>query len=483
MQHLKNRRIATLCRRVFAPTYQPVRFGQELAAENQIHCLLQKAGETTEVVYFDPLMSFQIDDHVLKIISGQNDEHLSIAKPLDDLKSMLESYSTESSSGECSNELGYIGYIGYDCIRYLEAIALPEVKSSEPEAFVFVYGSAIAYDHLTQSAQITVGLFRISFESQSETYKRLQTKLDLLCDKILKTTSNALFASGNPEEIEPKALSSVFQKNFDAIQTHINEGDVFQCVVSERFDQPQARSVFETYETLKSQNPSPYNFYLFTPKFSLVGASPEPFVKVTEGVVSTFPIAGTRPRGNNPVLDEELSMDLLNDPKETAEHTMLVDLARNDLGKVSCPGTVNVNTLMCIQRFSQVMHLVSHVSGVLRPDTTPLQAFFSCFPAGTLTGAPKIRAMQIISEVESIRRGAYGGSFIHSVFNGDFDSFILIRFAVVTEQGAHVQAGAGIVADSTAHNEFLEIHLKSLSMRKALQPAQNSKEKSYDLTH
>jgi anthranilate synthase component 1 len=266
----------------------------------------------------------------------------------------------------------------------------------------------------------------------------------------------------------PAAFEAIVEK----AREYILAGDIFQVVLSQRFSREYGGDPFDVYRALRSVNPSPYMFYLNYGDFQLAGSSPEILVTVQNGEVILRPIAGTRPRGANEEEDEALERDLLADPKERAEHIMLVDLGRNDCGRVSAAGSVRVNHLMVIERYSHVMHIVSDVHGRLKQGCDGFDALQAALPAGTLSGAPKIRAMEIIDELENLRRGAYGGACGYFGFNGNVDLCITIRTVLLKDGQAHVQAGAGIVADSKPANEFRETENKAMGMFKAIEMAE-----------
>jgi anthranilate synthase component 1 len=253
---------------------------------------------------------------------------------------------------------------------------------------------------------------------------------------------------------------------------YIAAGDIFQVVPSQRFSRPTSADSLAIYRAVRTVNPSPYMFHIRTGEGDLVGASPEMLVRVQEGMVETHPIAGTRWRGKDTAEDNALAEELLADEKERAEHLMLVDLGRNDVGRVSLPGSVSVPTFMTIERYSHVMHIVSSVTGRLRPELSALDALRACFPAGTVSGAPKIRAMEIIAELEDVQRGIYAGCVGHVGFNGDLDTCIALRTMVVKDGVAHVQAGGGVVADSEPDYEYRESCNKAAALLRAIELAE-----------
>jgi anthranilate synthase component 1 len=258
------------------------------------------------------------------------------------------------------------------------------------------------------------------------------------------------------EELRYNTSREQYQRKVERCKEYILDGDIFQVVLSQRADREVSLKPFDLYRMLRIINPSPYLYFLKADKLQIIGSSPEMLVRVEGRVVETRPIAGTRPRGTTPEEDDRLGLELLADEKERAEHLMLVDLGRNDIGRISDFGTVEVNQFMVIEKYSHVMHIVSNVRGRLRKDVTAIDALYSCFPAGTLTGAPKIRAMEIIAELETTKRGIYGGAIGYVDFSGNLDSCIAIRTIVIKDETAHFQAGAGIVADSVPEREYQE---------------------------
>jgi anthranilate synthase component 1 len=287
----------------------------------------------------------------------------------------------------------------------------------------------------------------------------------------LKSRAKAGNATGN---LTSNFTREIFEKSVGRIKEYITSGEAIQVVLSQRLSQKTTAEPFEIYRALRSINPSPYMFYLDLKDFQIIGASPEILVKVQDGVVTTRPLAGTRPRGRTPEEDTLLEQELKTDEKERAEHIMLVDLGRNDIGRVSEPGTVDVSALMEVERYSHVMHLVTHVTGKLRSDKTAFDALRACFPAGTVSGAPKIRAMQIIAELEPEKRGPYAGAVGYFSYNGNMDMAIAIRTLVFKQGTAYLQAGGGIVYDSIPSREYDESMNKARVLIKAVAQAEES---------
>ena len=372
---------------------------------------------------------------------------------------------------------GAVGFIGYDCIKYLEAIPSKANDLPIDDAHLMLFKNIVAFDRVKDRLIIICNI--LSDEEPLEAgFERASREASQLLKKI--TEQGPLQLAGETKSVPTsrKSPTGIYGKaayvdGVRKIKKHIRKGDIFQGVISDRFSLPISSSPFEIYRNLRRLCPSPYMFYLSMEDFVLLGASPEMLVRVNNGLVETCPIAGTRPRGETDAKDKKLERELLASVKEKAEHLMLVDLGRNDLGKVSRPGTVKVQSFMEVHRYSNVMHLVSLVQGKIKQKLSAWDAFFSCFPAGTLSGAPKIRAMEIISELEPTARGPYGGAVVYSDFSGSFDSCITIRSAVIHKNTAHVQAGAGIVADSRPDKEYEELLHKSLSIRNAIAQAES----------
>jgi anthranilate synthase component 1 len=280
----------------------------------------------------------------------------------------------------------------------------------------------------------------------------------------------------SPDAVTSSVSSNFAQKDFETMveraKEDIFDGEILQVVLSQRLSRQTCAQPFDIYRAVRTINPSPYMYYLQMDDLHIIGASPEMLVRVEDGIVATHPIAGTRPRGATPEEDRRMEEELRSDEKECAEHIMLVDLGRNDIGRVSEPGTVEVTQLMDVERYSHVMHLVSHVEGKLRDDFTAADALRACFPAGTVSGAPKIRAMEIIAELEKDKRGPYAGAVGYFGFSGNMDTAITIRTIVMTDGVAHVQAGGGIVADSVPAREHEETMNKAGALLKAIQQAE-----------
>jgi anthranilate synthase component 1 len=380
---------------------------------------------------------------------------------------------------------GAIGYLGYDLIRCYESVGPRKDPPYDlPLAHVAFCDTLVVFDHVTHTIKVVAHL-ALDADVDAEyaaAAQRIEAVITRLRARSEDAPVEAMLADLPPrgERAVPDETSmdgDQYQAMVRTAKEHIAAGDIFQVVLAQRFSIRTGASALAIYRALRFVNPSPYMYLLDFGDYQLIGSSPELLVLVDRERISTNPIAGTRPRGATPDDDEELAQELLANEKERAEHVMLVDLGRNDLGRVSEAGTVRVDNLMSIERYSHVMHIVSNVSGHLRPELRPVDALRACFPAGTVSGAPKIRAMQIISELEPEGRGAYAGAIGYFGYSGGLETAITIRTAILKDGVAHVQAGAGIVADSDPPAEHQECQTKaqgllmSVRLAEALMPA------------
>lgn len=374
---------------------------------------------------------------------------------------------------------GLVGFFSYDFVRLLEKIPPGAVDDLQiPQAVLAEYSTVLAFDHL-RNRLILMAAVDLSGDpgAQRDDYRRARSRLLDLVDRLAGPLD--LEAALSPAEEDEIAVTGepseeCFKRWVVEAQESITAGEIFQVVLSRRFSRPWRGSPIPVYRRLRSHNPSPYHFLLACDGDYVVGASPEMMVRVQGNAVQVRPIAGTRPRGKHAEEDEALARELLADEKERAEHVMLVDLARNDLGRVCRPGTVKVQGFAGVERYSHVMHMVSRVSGELAAGRDALDAFAACFPAGTLSGAPKVRAMEIIADKEPFHRGTYGGAIAYWDRRGHLDSCIAIRSVLFTGGKAYVQAGAGIVADSDPAAELLEVSCKAAAGLDALARAAKS---------
>jgi anthranilate synthase component 1 len=375
---------------------------------------------------------------------------------------------------------GVVGYAAYDAVRYVERLPNPPPDDLRlPDLSFAFYDRLIVFDNVTKSLDVVV-LARVdndSPEGVEEAYRTACERIDATIADLSRPDCWPPAADIGPRSLTADFLESSTSSTFpreqflaavDKAIEYIRAGDVFQVVLSRRLEVPFDLPALELYRTLRVVNPSPFMFYLRTPEGTLVGSSPEIMVRVVDDMITVRPLAGTRPRGATPEEDALLAEGLLADPKERAEHVMLIDLGRNDVGRVAAIGSVAVNDVMAIERYSHVMHITSNVSGRLAAGRTAFDALRACLPAGTVSGAPKIRAMEIIDEFEPQRRGPYAGAVGYIDFGGAMDTCIALRTVVVTGGKAYVQSGAGIVADSVPENEFEETLNKAKGMLVAL---------------
>ena len=368
---------------------------------------------------------------------------------------------------------GAVGFFGYDLVRTVEPLGEPNPDPLDlPDMALMVSDVLVVFDHMRHELTLLAYAFCDEATDVDAAYARAASALASVRERLrgpVPRTSRAL--AGEAPEFKSNMSREQFEANVSRIIEYIHAGDAFQVVPSQRFSAPAPVEPFSIYRGLRAVNPSPYMYFLDFGDFQLAGASPEPLVKITGRQVETRPIAGTYPRGASEEEDRHRAQELLRDPKERAEHVMLVDLGRNDLGRVCEYGSVRVDELMAVEAYSHVHHIVSQVSGRLRPDVTAMDALRAVLPAGTLSGAPKVRAMQIIDELEPHKRGSYGGAVGYVGFNGDLDTAIHIRTVVVKDGMVHVQAGGGTVADAKPDYEYDESVTKAKAIFRAVELA------------
>ena len=368
---------------------------------------------------------------------------------------------------------GMVGYLGYEVARYFERLSSPDYDPlGLPESMLMMVDTLLVFDHITHKIKV---VSHAHLDGDIETaYLQATAKIESLIDRLGQPVppeaAPAVSSPGSP--VSSNLSQAEFESRVSRAKDYIYAGDIIQAVLSQRLAKPTNASPFTIYRALRSINPSPYMYYLHLGNFYIVGASPELLVRVEDGVVSNHPIAGTRPRGKDTAQDIALEEELRGDEKECAEHIMLVDLGRNDIGRIAEPGTVEVTQLMDVERYSHVMHLVSHVQGRLRAGLSQFDALRACFPAGTVSGAPKIRAMEIIAELEPDKRGPYAGAVGYFDFAGNLDTAITIRTIVISNGVAYIQAGAGIVADSIPEREHQECLNKAQALLSAIEQAE-----------
>ena len=467
-------RLVPVYRRLFADGLTPLSaFARIDAGESA--CLFESVvgGEKVGRYSFlgaEPFMRFEAFGAKVRITrTGSNEvEEFESSDPLSDLERRMAVHKPAHLPELPPFTSGAVGYAAYDSIRYAERLPHPPVDDLHlPDLSFAFYDRLLVFDNVTKSLDIVV-LAHVddgSPASVSRGYAEACRRIDETIARLFAPSPWPPAADIGPRR-EPRCLTEgtaraastreEFLAATEKAIEYIRAGDIFQVVLSRRLEMPFAFPPLELYRTLRVVNPSPFMFYLRTPAATLVGSSPEIMVRVVDGHVTVRPLAGTRPRGKTPEEDAALAEGLLADPKERAEHVMLIDLGRNDVGRVSSIGSVVLSDVMSIERYSHVMHITSNVTGQLAPGTTAFDALRACLPAGTVSGAPKIRAMQIIDELEPRKRGPYAGAVGYIDFSGAMDTCIALRTVVITGGKAYVQSGAGIVADSVPESEFQE---------------------------
>lgn len=419
-----------------------------------------------------PRISVRIKENLVEISEGNN-KRFEQGDPMAVIRKMMSSFHCASVKGLPRFFGGAIGYISYDMVRQIEYLPDEAPKDIDTYDAVFIFtGNVLVFDNVEQKIKVVCNAFIPEGSDPEEVYKAAVASIDSLVKKLRETQIPV--RDHTPQaapEIRSNFSKGEFIKAVEKVKEYISEGDVIQTVISQRFETDLTVDPFEIYRALRVTNPSPYMFFLRLNDVTLVGSSPEILVQVDGKDITVKPIAGTRKRGRNAAEDLELEKDLLADPKEIAEHIMLVDLGRNDVGRVAEAGSVKVEGLMTVERYSHVMHIVSNVKGRLKHGLGPFDALKSCFPAGTLTGAPKIRAMEIIEDLEPCKRGIYGGAVGYLGYDGKMDMCIAIRTMVIKGSRIFIQAGAGIVADSVPEKEYEETENKAKGVLKAVHMA------------
>ena len=407
---------------------------------------------------------------------GRPPRTFTAADPLEALRELLAGYQPVTLPGLPRFFRGAVGYLSYDAVRFFERLpaTLPD-DLGLPELYFIVPASLLVFDTVAQSIKVVVNVdLRDPATDRRAAYEQAVARIDELVARLAAPLRlpDALPATGEGLPVRSNMTEKEFGRIVERAKEYIRAGDVIQVVLAQRLETPLRAAPFNVYRALRTVNPSPYMFYLQLGAQTLVGSSPEVMVRVEDGEITVRPIAGTSPRGTQEMEDRELERALLADPKEIAEHIMLLDLGRNDVGRVAAIGSVEVTERMVIERYSHVMHIVSNVRGRLAAGRDCFDAFRATFPAGTLSGAPKIRAMEIIEELEPVRRGVYGGAVGYFGFGGAMDTCIAIRTMVIKDGTVYVQAGAGIVADSDPEREHAECLNKARGLLQALKRAE-----------
>lgn len=460
---------------VFADMDTPISAFRKLETEK--YCFLLESVEGSELtnrysfIGRNPFLTFKSYGDRAEVTDYNGVVTERKGNPLEILNEYSEKYKSPVIDGLPSFCGGAVGCFAYDLVRLTEKLPNPpEDDLNQPDMHFMFTDEIIAFDNKAKKLILMVNIHpgdNLRFRYDRAVARLMEIRNELAAPlKIAAASGNGYRGSGKPKS---NITKEQFCDNVKKAKEYIKNGDIFQVVLSQRFEIENYSDPFNAYRAIRVINPSPYMYYLKFDNCQIAGASPEMLVRVEDGIVSNSPIAGSRPRGKTPDEDRQNELDLIADPKENAEHIMLVDLGRNDVGKVSEFGSVRVTRLKYIQRFSHIMHMTSDVQGRLRSDNTAFDALKAVLPAGTLSGAPKIRAMEIIDELETRKRGFYGGAIGYIGFSGSLDSCITIRTALFKDNKAYVQAGAGIVYDSVPETEYTETVNKAMAMIKAIE--------------
>ena len=449
--------------------------------EGDGECFLFESAETNEqsgrfsFIGFDPMLKFQSSGSTISLTEeGKTRTFQTKRDPLAELEATMAKFQFVPAPDIPHFVGGAVGYIGFDVVRFFEPTVKLHARDDLqiPEMMFVIARTLIVFDHRFKKLRLVTNA-HVADPGQAETaYAAAQARLDTLLARLQKPVALREISAARIEQL-PAARCNTTRPEFETMVREAKEliaaGDIFQVVLSQRFETDFADHPLDLYRCLRFGNPSPYMFLLqFGDDFTAVGSSPEVHVRVRQGTIEVRPIAGTRPRGQDPEEDEKLAAELLADPKERAEHVMLIDLGRNDVGRVAACGSVRVTDQMVIERYSHVMHIVSHVIGQLDGGRTAFDAMRATFPAGTVSGAPKVRAMQIIGQLEKGRRGFYSGIVGYFGFDGSLDSCIALRSIVLKDGKAYLQTGAGIVTDSDPAREYDECVNKGKAMLEAV---------------
>jgi len=467
----KDYKIIPICKEIYADITTPIAVLRKISGISSRYFLLESIeGGVSWGRYsflgFDPVVSISCKDKVVTVENGSY-QQIHTDKPFELLRELLKEYKAPKISDLPPFTGGLVGYFSYSMIAYAEPV-LKLRKSDFKDFDLKLFDKVIAYDHLKQKIIIVVNM---RTDNLTENYDKAIRELDsltrLLMDNI--AVDDQRHESTN---LKPEFICNVTEEEYcrmvEKTKEYITDGDIFQAVISRRFETEYQGSLLNAYRVLRTTNPSPYMVFLQYDDLQLISTSPETLVRLKDGKVVTLPIAGSRPRGKDTLEDIQLEKELLTDEKELAEHNMLVDLGRNDLGKISKFGSVKVTDYMRVQRYLRIMHITSEVEGQIREDKDAFDAIEAVLPAGTLSGAPKIRACEIIEELEKVPRGIYGGAIGYIDFSGNMDTCIAIRMAVKKDGKVYIQAGGGIVADSVPQKEYEESGNKAKAVIEAI---------------
>jgi len=464
--------IIPVCREIYADVITPITLLRKLAAVSKRYYLLEsvEGGEKWgrySFLGFDPVMRVKCSCGKVTIEKDGEETEKVTDKPLEVLREILKDYKAPRLEGLPPFAGGFVGYFAYAMIGCAEP-KLNIKKGTFNDYDMMLFDKVIAYDHLKQKISIIVNM---KTDKVMENYGKATAEIQDLANLIRSQQTADIPVSKSKIDFTCNVSKEEYCRLVEKTKEYIVDGDIFQAVISRQFSSPYEGSLINPYRVLRTTNPSPYMVYMKIDDEEIMSTSPETLVRLENGRLTTFPVAGSRPRGTTEEEDQELEADLLSDEKELSEHNMLVDLGRNDLGRISRFDSVEVTKYMMIHKYSKIMHICSQVEGDIRDDCDALSAIESVLPAGTLSGAPKIRACEIIEELESEERGVYGGALGYLDFTGNMDTCIAIRMAVKKDGRVYVQAGGGIVADSIPENEYRESANKAAAVMNAIKAA------------
>ncbi|HUU30222.1 MAG TPA: anthranilate synthase component I [archaeon] len=474
-------RIVSVATELYTDTETPISVFKKICEPSEYAFLLESVEMEEKIGRFSflglsPYVTFQARGSQIELTRDGKVSRFE-GNPIEYLKDWIKTYKPVPIEGLPRFQCGIVGYFSYDIVRYFEKI--PCTKPDPlvlPDCFLMVADRLIVFDHVKHTLIVIVSAFIEKGDHPDSIYEATCEKIRWIVRRINEIVLVPQNLRPPSERSSLKTSSNTTCEDYIRMvrraKEYIYKGDIFQVVLSQRLSAELKGDPFNVYRALRRINPSPYMFYLKFGELKIAGSSPEVLVRVENGVVTSRPLAGTRPRGASPEKDKKLEKELLADPKERAEHVMLVDLGRNDLGRICRYGTVKVTEQLAIERYSHVMHIVSNVEGRLRPEVNALDVLGACFPAGTVSGAPKVRAMEIIDELEKETRGIYAGSVGYIDFSGNLDFCITIRTIVIKGSTAYVQAGAGLVADSDPRREYQETLNKAKALLKAIEQSQ-----------
>ncbi len=473
MEYAEDYDMVPVCREIYADIITPIGLLKKISRQSPYYYLLEsvEGGEKWgrySFLGYDPMMRVYCQDGAVTIEDGEETRRIQTRRPMQVLREILKDYKAPRIEGFPPFAGGFVGYFAYSMIGYAE----PTLRLGKGDCHDFdlmLFDKVIAYDHLRQKICLIVNM---RTDKVMENYGRATAALEAMVSMIRRPDLTEERMRQEKVRFTCNVSKEEYCRMVEKTKEYIRSGDIFQAVISRRFQSPYTGSLLNAYRVLRTSNPSSYMVYMHIGDQEIMSVSPETLVRLDKGRLTTFPVAGSRPRGKTQEEDAALERELLQDEKELAEHNMLVDLGRNDLGKISAYNSVQVTNYQMIHRYSRIMHICSQVEGDIRPECDGLDAVDAVLPAGTLSGAPKIRACQIIEELEKEERGIYGGALGYLDFTGNLDTCIAIRMAVKKDNMVYVQAGGGIVADSVPEREYEESANKAMAVMKAVESAQ-----------